>query len=129
MSTLPDFMSEFLDGSNDLGFETLSDAEAAALVQPEPPTEQPQNLGGIEEKIDALLARQGSIDDQKAQLQTELEREVHTRMGEVEKLILPFLYKLYENADEKPIIRWANRGPAIAEHINKIVAVTRGPIE
>ena len=58
----------------------------------------------------------------------ELEREVdkyQKRLQSVEKIILPFLTKLYKTADQ-PIIKWPNRGPVIEDQIKKIIKLTRG---
>ena len=47
-----------------------------------------------------------------------------TRLHEVEKLILPFLNKLYSTAD-KEYIYWPNRKQAIESQIDKILKLTR----
>ncbi len=47
------------------------------------------------------------------------------RLREVEKLILPFLNKLFNTADQA-YIHWPNRGPQIKSQIEKIVKLTRG---
>ena len=47
------------------------------------------------------------------------------RLGEVEKLIIPFLNKLYNTAD-KEYIYWPNRKQLIESQINKILKLTRG---
>ena len=46
------------------------------------------------------------------------------RLSEVEKLIIPFLNKLYATAD-KEYIYWPNRKTAIESQINKILKLTR----
>jgi hypothetical protein len=46
------------------------------------------------------------------------------RLQEVEKLIIPFLQKLYATAD-KEYIYWPNRKPIIEGQINKILKLTR----
>jgi hypothetical protein len=46
------------------------------------------------------------------------------RLEEVEKLIIPFLQKLYATAD-KEYIYWPNRKPVIENQINKILKLTR----
>jgi len=48
-----------------------------------------------------------------------------TRLQEVEKLIIPFLQKLYSTA-EKEYIYWPNRKTTIEGQINKILKLTRG---
>jgi len=48
-----------------------------------------------------------------------------TRLQEVEKLMIPFLQKLYATAD-KEYIYWPNRKTAIEGQINKILKLTRG---
>jgi len=47
-----------------------------------------------------------------------------TRLNEVEKLIIPFLQKLYQTAD-KEYIYWPNRKPIIEKQIEKILKLTR----
>jgi hypothetical protein len=47
------------------------------------------------------------------------------RLEEVEKLVIPFLQKLYKTAD-KEYIYWPNRKPIIESQINKILKLTRG---
>jgi hypothetical protein len=48
-----------------------------------------------------------------------------TRLSEVEKLIIPFLQKLYKTAD-KEYIYWPNRKPVIEKQIERILKLTRG---
>lgn len=48
-----------------------------------------------------------------------------TRLQEVEKLIIPFLQKLYATSD-KEYIYWPNRKPIIENQLNKILKLTRG---
>jgi hypothetical protein len=47
------------------------------------------------------------------------------RLDEVEKLIIPFLSKLYNTAD-KEYIYWPNRKQLIESQISKILKLTRG---
>jgi hypothetical protein len=47
------------------------------------------------------------------------------RLDAVEKLIVPFLQKLYATSD-KEYIYWPNRKPIIEEQLNKILKLTRG---
>jgi hypothetical protein len=47
------------------------------------------------------------------------------RLGEVEKLIIPFLNKLHSTGD-KEYIHWPNRKPLIEKQIEKILKLTRG---
>ena len=51
--------------------------------------------------------------------------EYKARLHEVEKLILPFLTKLLQTADQ-PIIKWPNRAPQLEAQIQKILNLTRG---
>ena len=48
-----------------------------------------------------------------------------SRLEEVEKLIVPFLQKLYATSD-KEYIYWPNRKPIIEAQLNKILKLTRG---
>jgi len=47
-----------------------------------------------------------------------------TRLVEVEKMIIPFLQKLYSTG-EKEYIYWPNRKPIIEKQIEKILKLTR----
>jgi hypothetical protein len=51
--------------------------------------------------------------------------EYKARLHEVEKLILPFLTKLLQTADQ-PIIKWPNRKVTLETQIQKILNLTRG---
>lgn len=51
--------------------------------------------------------------------------EYKARLHEVEKLILPFLTKLLQTADQ-PIIKWPNRKATLENQIQKILNLTRG---
>jgi hypothetical protein len=51
--------------------------------------------------------------------------DYQARLKEVEKLIIPFLQKLYQTAD-KEYIFWPNRKPIIEQQIEKILKLTRG---
>jgi hypothetical protein len=51
--------------------------------------------------------------------------EYKARLYEVEKLILPFLTKLLQTADQ-PIIKWPNRKMTLETQIQKILNLTRG---
>jgi phage-related minor tail protein len=47
------------------------------------------------------------------------------RLQEVEKMVIPFLQKLYSTGD-KEYIYWPNRKPIIEKQIEKILKLTRG---
>ena len=51
--------------------------------------------------------------------------EYKQRLHQVEKIILPFLTKLLQTADQ-PIIKWPNRKPVLESQIQKILNLTRG---
>jgi hypothetical protein len=51
--------------------------------------------------------------------------EYKERLKQVEKLVLPFLTKLLQTADQ-PIIKWPNRKAALETQIQKILNLTRG---
>jgi len=51
--------------------------------------------------------------------------EYKERLQQVEKLVLPFLTRLLQTADQ-PIIKWPNRKPALEAQIQKILNLTRG---
>lgn len=48
-----------------------------------------------------------------------------TRLSEVEKMIIPFLQKLYSTGD-KEYIYWPNRKPVIEKQMERILKLTRG---
>ena len=51
--------------------------------------------------------------------------EYKERLNQVEKLVLPFLTRLLQTADQ-PIIKWPNRKPGLEAQIQKILNLTRG---
>jgi hypothetical protein len=51
--------------------------------------------------------------------------EYKERLTQVEKLVLPFLTRLLQTADQ-PIIKWPNRKAALEAQIQKILNLTRG---
>jgi hypothetical protein len=51
--------------------------------------------------------------------------EYRERLTQVEKLVLPFLTRLLQTADQ-PIIKWPNRKAALEAQIQKILNLTRG---
>jgi hypothetical protein len=55
----------------------------------------------------------------------ETAEEYKQRLQQVEKIILPFLTKLLQTADQ-PIIKWPNRKPVLESQIQKILNLTRG---
>ena len=50
--------------------------------------------------------------------------EYKQRLQQVEKIVLPFLTKLLQTANQ-PVIKWPNRGPIIEAQIQKILNLTR----
>jgi hypothetical protein len=67
-----------------------------------------------EEEYNAVIAeKEDTVEEYKA------------RLHEVEKLILPFLTKLLQTADQ-PIIKWPNRKVVLESQIQKILNLTRG---
>jgi len=67
-----------------------------------------------EEEYNAVIAeKEDTVEEYKA------------RLHEVEKLILPFLTKLLQTADQ-PIIKWPNRKVTLETQIQKILNLTRG---
>lgn len=51
--------------------------------------------------------------------------EYKERLIQVEKLVLPFLTRLLQTADQ-PIIKWPNRKATLEAQIQKILNLTRG---
>lgn len=66
-----------------------------------------------EEYTDVIAEKEETVEEYKARLQ------------QVEKLILPFLTKLLQTADQ-PIIKWPNRRATLEAQIQKILNLTRG---
>ena len=66
-------------------------------------------------------------EDEYNKVVNESEQTVETykdKLKEVEKLVIPFLQKLYQTAD-KEYIYWPNRKPTIEKQIDKILKLTR----
>lgn len=51
--------------------------------------------------------------------------EYKQRLQQVEKIIMPFLTKLLQTADQ-PIIKWPNRKAVLESQIQKLLNLTRG---
>lgn len=66
-----------------------------------------------EEYTDVIAEKEETVEEYKA------------RLKQVEKLILPFLTKLLQTADQ-PIIKWPNRRATLETQIQKILNLTRG---
>ena len=67
-----------------------------------------------EEEYNAVIAeKEDTVEEYKA------------RLHEVEKLILPFLTKLLQTADQ-PIIKWPNRKSVLESQIQKSLNLTSG---
>lgn len=66
-----------------------------------------------EEYTDVIAEKEETVEEYKARLQ------------QIEKLILPFLTKLLQTADQ-PIIKWPNRKATLETQIQKILNLTRG---
>ena len=65
-----------------------------------------------EEEFEAVIAEK-----------EETAEEYKQRLQQVEKIILPFLTKLLQTADQ-PIIKWPNRGPILTKQIAKLKMLT-----
>jgi hypothetical protein len=93
----------------------------------------------IETKVDSILSLQNdeltktiesqgenirAVIDEVEERKTQLEESYQTKLGEVEKLVLPLLYNLMKNPDKEYIL-WPDRINSIQKQINKIVSVTR----
>jgi len=129
MANIP---QEYLNLVDDFGFSAVDESEVS-LKNTDPGLSEAvaeavagntEGVGRLENKIDMLL---DAIAGQSKEIEVrkiEVEAEVKEKLTEVEKLIMPLLVKLLKSAD-KEYIKWENRGPAIQNQIDKLLAITR----
>ena len=75
-------------------------------------------------KLQEILTKLETVSDLVESNRQLVIAEAHSKLQEVEALILPLLYNLRKNP-EKEYIHWPNRVPVIDAQIEKILNVTR----
>lgn len=119
------------DNEFDFGF-TFADDEFSGgqttpstqptVVDPEFKDELFLKIQKLEQQIEALT--EGDTTQLIEQHKELLTKEVHSKLQEVEQMILPLLYNLQKNP-EKEYIHWPNRKDIIQKQIERILQVTR----
>jgi len=119
----------------DFGFTAVDEEElglAATPPTPPAPSVSPDAMAAITAQIADLRsavvamkpATSAQVVDEVEERANATREECKEKLQAVERLILPLLTNLMKNP-EKPYIKWEGRAEKIAEHINKITAVTR----
>jgi hypothetical protein len=118
---LPDYMRGFTEEA-DWGFTTTNTAPTAG------PTDADTDINEVKSHVQMIRSQMAEImqivEEQKAQAEVATSEDVITRFQSLEKIIIPFLYKLSQG--DEAYIHWPNRGPIIAAQIEKILKLTRG---
>jgi hypothetical protein len=115
-----DFGFTFTD--DEFSTSTSSGAASPSLVDPEFKDELFLKIQRLEHQIEALT--EGDTSELIEQHKQLLTKEIHSKLQEVEQLILPLLYNLQKNPD-KEYIHWPNRKDIIQKQIERILQVTR----
>lgn len=133
MSTIP---QEYLlpRSQEDFGFSAIDEMEVKHVVDEttletkvikETVSASNESISRLETKIDKIIEmyhqEKFGLESQK----TLLEETVQSKLTNLEKMIIPLLVNLMKNS-EKEYIYWPNRKEKIQEHIDKILAITRG---
>lgn len=118
---LPDYMRGFTEDV-DWGF-TAVDSKPE-----EGPSEVQTDVGEVLGHVKMIRSQMSEImqivEEQKTQVEVATSEDVKARFEAVEKIIIPFLYKLSQGSEA--YIHWPNRGPIIQAQIEKILKLTRG---
>lgn len=118
---LPDYMRGFTEDV-DWGFTAVDSKPETG------PTEVQTDVGEVLNHVKMIRSQMAEImqivEEQKLTAETTTSDEVKTRFETIEKIIIPFLYKLSQGTEA--YIHWPNRGPIIQAQIEKILKLTRG---
>jgi len=118
---LPDYMRGFTEDV-DWGFSLTSTKPVEA------PSETQTDIVEVKNSVKIIRAQMAEImqivQEQKDLSEIATSDEVKTRFQTLEKIIIPFLYKLSQG--NEAYIHWPNRGPIIQAQIEKILKLTRG---
>lgn len=118
---LPDYMRGFSEDV-DWGFTPVATKPA------EEPTVTQTDVNEVLNHVKMIRAQMSEImqivEEQSLGVQEEASVEVKQRFQSLEKIIVPFLYKLAQG--QEAYIHWPNRKPIIEAQIEKILKLTRG---
>jgi len=132
---------EYLESTYDFGFSAIDERDpvpVAPLIETEDVTSPILlRIDNLEVNVRHLMTNTGEIlnilerieqagspeldTDEYKQL---IEKDVKSRLLEIEKLIIPLLVNLMKNP-EKETIKWPNRKPMIEKQVERILALTR----
>jgi hypothetical protein len=117
---LPDYMRGFTEDV-DWGFTTVATKPQETTV------EVKSDVGEVLNHVKMVRSQMNEImqmvNEQKTTTLTVASDEVKKRFESLEKLIIPFLYKLAQG--QEAYIHWPNRKPIIEAQIQKILSLTR----
>jgi hypothetical protein len=118
---LPDYMRGFTEDA-DWGFTPVD-----SKPQSEPTTAD-TDVSEVKAHVEMIRAQMSEImqivEEQKVNADVEMQDDVIQRFKAIEKIIIPFLYKLSQG--DEAYIHWPNRGPIISAQIEKLLKLTRG---
>lgn len=122
---LPDYMRGFTEDV-DWGFTAVSTKPQDSQIA-ETTTEVKTDVSEVLNHVKMIRSQMSEImqivEEQKAHAEIATSAEVKARFEAVEKIIIPFLYKLSQGSEA--YIHWPNRGPIIQAQIEKILKLTR----
>lgn len=121
---LPDYMRGFTE-DQDWGFTTT---EAPPASGPTEVSLDDTDINEVKDHVKMIRSQMAEImqivEEQKITAQTATAEEDIQRFKSIEKIIIPFLYKLSQG--NEAYIHWPNRGPIIQAQIEKILKLTQG---
>lgn len=113
---LPDYMRGFTE-SHDWGFTPV------ASKPEETPTVPPEEISEVKSDVKMIRSQMNEIMQIVHEQKESVDTDVAERFRSIEKLIIPFLYKLSQS--EEAYIHWPNRKPILEAQIQKILSLTR----
>lgn len=121
--TLPDYMRGFSGEDADWGFQVTADrpADVPTIIAETGITDIKSDVKMIKSQMAEIMQ---IAEQQRQAANVTVSADVKARFAQLEKIIIPFLYKLSQGEEE--YIRWPNRAPIINAQIEKILKLTRG---
>jgi len=110
----------------DTKIAALKPASSTQLARMEEKIDRVLNmeLGELNASLQAQGQNLNAVLDEVEERTTAMREECKTKMGEVERMILPLLTNLMKNP-QKEYIHWPNRAEKLQVQIDKITALTR----
>jgi outer membrane murein-binding lipoprotein Lpp len=110
----------------DTKIAALKPASSTQLARMEEKIDRVLNmeLGELNASLQAQGQNLNAVLDEVEERTTAMREECKTKMGEVERMIMPLLTNLMKNP-QKEYIHWPNRAEKLQSQIDKITALTR----